>query len=64
MLVDARALELDAALGDVAALGAQQVGDRLQGGGLAGAVGAEQGDDLALFGTCSETPFSTRITWS
>jgi hypothetical protein len=47
-LVDALAEELDAALGDIAALGAQQVGNRLQRGGLAGAVGAEQGDDALL----------------
>jgi hypothetical protein len=53
-----------AALGHVAALGAQQVRDGLQRRGLAGAVGAEQGDDLAPFGHLSETPFSTRITWS
>ena len=35
------------ALGHVAALGAQQVRDRLQRGGLARAVGAEQRDDAA-----------------
>src|SRR5258708_20161347 len=31
----------------IAVLGAQQAGDRLEGGRLAGAVGAQQGDDLA-----------------
>ena len=47
-LVDALALEHDRALGDLAALGVQQVGDRLQRRGLAGAVGAEQRHDAAL----------------
>ena len=47
-LVDALALELDRALGHVAALGRQQVGDRLERRALARAVGAEQRDDLAL----------------
>ena len=42
------ALELDRALGHVAALGPQQVGDGLEGGRLAGPVGAEQADDAAL----------------
>ncbi len=46
--VDALALELDRALGDVAALGLDEIGDRLQRGRLARAVGAEQGDDAAL----------------
>ena len=41
------AVEQDRALGDFAALGMQQVRDRLQGRGLAGAVGAEQRDDAA-----------------
>ena len=45
---DAPSRELDAALGDLAALGAQQIGDRLERRGLAGAVGAEQRDDAAL----------------
>ena len=40
--------EHDRALGDVAALGMQQIGDRLQRGGLAGAVGAQERDDAAL----------------
>ena len=39
---------MDVALGDLAALGAQQVGDRLQRRRLAGAVGAQQGHDAAL----------------
>ena len=47
--VDGLAVEFDAALGHVAAFGAQQVGDRLQRRGLAGAVGAEEGND-APFG--------------
>ena len=38
----------DPALGHVAALGAQQVGDRLERGRLPGAVRAEQRDDLAF----------------
>ncbi len=42
------AVEHDRALGDLAALGMQQVGDRLQRRRLAGAVGAEQRDDAAL----------------
>src|SRR5262249_59367079 len=42
------AVELDRALGDLAALGAQQARDRLERGGLAGAVGAEQRRDPAL----------------
>ena len=45
---DLGAIEYDRALGDLAALGVQQVGDRLQRGGLAGAVGAEQRHDAAL----------------
>src|SRR5687767_6952859 len=46
--IDALAAEGDLSLGDLAALGAQQVGDRLERGGLAGAIGAEQRDDAAL----------------
>ena len=46
-LVDALALEHDRALGDLAALGVEQVGDRLQRRGLAGAVRAEQRHDAA-----------------
>ena len=45
---DASPGERDGALGHLAALGAQQVGDRLQRGGLAGAVGAQERDDAAL----------------
>ena len=33
---------------DAPRLGAQQAGDGLQGGGLAGAVGPDEGDDLPL----------------
>ena len=40
--------ELDRALGHVAALGAEQTGDGLERGGLAGAVGPEEGDDAPL----------------
>ena len=57
------AVEHDRALGDLAALGTQQVGDRLQRRRLAGAVGAEQRHDAAS-GTASDTPLSTRMTWS
>jgi len=39
--VDSVTLELDAALGDIAALGAQQVGNGFQRGRLARAVGPE-----------------------
>ena len=42
------ALEDDRALRDVAALGAQQIGDRLQRRGLARAIGAEQRNETAL----------------
>ena len=45
--VDALAVELDRAVGDLALLGVEEPGDRLQGGGLAGAVRAEERDDLA-----------------
>ena len=41
------ALEQDGAFGDFAALGVQQIGDRLERGGLASAVGAQQRDDAA-----------------
>ena len=46
--IDAPALELNGALGDFAALGVEQVGDRLQRRGLTGAIGSQQRDDLAL----------------
>jgi hypothetical protein len=42
------AIEHDRALGDLATLGMQQVGNRLEGRGLAGAIGAEQRHDAAL----------------
>src|SRR5262245_57623616 len=35
---------------DATGRGREQAGDRLQGGGLAGAIGADQGDELALLG--------------
>ncbi len=47
--VDARAVEGDRALCHLAALGPQQIGDRLEAGRLAGAVGAQQCDDAALW---------------
>jgi hypothetical protein len=47
-LVDALAPEFDRALGHIAALGGEQVGDRLQRGALASAVRAEQRHDPAL----------------
>ena len=49
--VDPLPVEFDRALGDLAALGAQQAGYRLQGRRLAGAVGAEEGGDASLLGT-------------
>ncbi len=47
-MVDALAAHLDAAFGDFAALGFEQVRDRAQGGGFAGAVAAQEGGDLAV----------------
>ena len=44
--VEPLAVEFDRTLGDLAAFRVQQPGDRLQRGGLAGAVGAEQRGDL------------------
>ena len=48
--IEPLAVELDIALGHLAALGFQQPRDRLQGCGLAGAVGAEKGRDMPLLG--------------
>src|SRR5260370_26016843 len=48
--VEALAIQLDAAFGNLAALGLQQPRDRLQGRRLAGAVGAEEGGDVPLLG--------------
>ncbi len=45
---DALAAQLDRALGDLAALALEQVGDGAQRGGLARAVAAQDGDDAAL----------------
>jgi hypothetical protein len=45
---DVVARELDRALGDLAALDPEQVGDRFQRGGLAGAVGAQERDHAAF----------------
>ena len=47
-LVGAHALDAAALVQDIAGLGLQQAGNGLQGGGLAGTVGTDQGDDLAL----------------
>src|SRR5262249_56272411 len=47
-VMDGLALELDRALRDVPALGAQQARDRLERGRLAGAVGPEESDDAPL----------------
>src|SRR3546814_4969392 len=58
--IDAGALQLDRALGDLATLRAQQVGDRLQGGGLARTVGAQQGDDRVG----KEVVMTCRYRWS
>ena len=46
--VDALAPEVDLAPVMSAAFDAQQVGDRLERGGLAGAVGPQKGDDRSL----------------
>ncbi len=46
--VDTVTLEFDTALGNVATLGAQQGGNRLQRGGLSRTVSPEQGDDALL----------------
>ena len=46
--VDAPALELDVAGGDLALLDLDQAGDGLEGRALSGAVGAQQADDFAL----------------
>ncbi len=46
--IDALVAELDGALGDLAALGAQHTRYRLQGRRLAGAVGAQERGDAAL----------------
>jgi hypothetical protein len=46
--IQAHAVELDGALGDLAMLKRQQPGDGPQEGRLAGAVGAQQRDDLAV----------------
>ena len=53
--VEPRAVELDAALGDLAALGAQQARNRLQRRRLAGAVGAEQRRHRRLLGDERDT---------
>ena len=47
-LVGAHTLDALALVQDVARLGVQQTGNGLQGGGLAGTVGTDQGDNLAL----------------
>ena len=47
-LVDGLAQQLLAVIGDGAAVGLDEAGDGTQRGGLACAVGADQGDDLAV----------------
>ena len=47
-LMGADALDALALIEHIAGLGVEQTGHRLQGGGLACAVGADEGDDLAL----------------
>jgi hypothetical protein len=47
-LVDAPSVQLDPALGDLTPVQAEQPGHGPQGGGLAGAVGAEKGHDGAV----------------
>ena len=54
--LDRPALEADAAAGD-----RLHAGDRAQQRGLAGAVGADQRDDLACAAPSSETPCSTSM---
>ena len=44
----AHALDALALVDHIAGLGFQQAGDGLQGGGLTGTIGTDQGDDLAL----------------
>jgi len=41
LAMDLDSVEMDRPLAHLAALGMQQIGDRLESGGLAGAVGAE-----------------------
>jgi hypothetical protein len=48
--VEPLVVELDRPLGHLAALGMQEARDRLQGRGLAGAVGAEEGGDPSFLG--------------
>jgi hypothetical protein len=56
--VDGHVLDRPAVDGDVAGAGAHQAHDHVERGGLAGAVGAEQTDHLAL-ATVSETSLTT-----
>jgi hypothetical protein len=55
-VVEPVAVELDAALGHPAAFGAEDARHRLQGGGLAGAVGAEQRRDASVLGAQGHAP--------
>jgi hypothetical protein len=48
-VLDAPSLEGHAPIGDPRVVDAEEAGDRPQGGGFAGAVGAENGDDLSRF---------------
>ena len=47
-VLDALAAQFDRALGDFAAFTLEQVGHGAQGGGLAGAVATQDGNDLAV----------------
>ena len=47
-LVRMRFEQIVAIIGNAAGFGRHQTGDGVQGGGLAGAVGSDQGDDLAV----------------
>ena len=62
-VVDGPVVQGDRALGDLAVVRVEQPADRPQQRGLAGAVGAQQRDDLAR-GTRRLTPRSTSITSS
>ena len=46
----------DAAFGDARIVDAEKAGERAQRGGFSGAVGAEDGDDLALRAPSATTP--------
>src|SRR5438477_3055782 len=54
--VEPRAIELDTALGHLAAFGVQEAGDCLQRRRLAGAIGAEEGRNMPLLGMQRDAP--------